>query len=144
MWGHKPHFKLTQCPKGRLKDKVILLNVHSTWTCVDFCCRNFRRHRQSVEDEMSAQETTSLETAIERQLTAPRAEPKGPAGPNFSPQSAAPKPAKPVVTAESAPPPQNENPAPGNSRSQTASADRAPASETAGKDTAEAPATPDF
>ncbi|HWX13839.1 MAG TPA: class I poly(R)-hydroxyalkanoic acid synthase, partial [Methylocella sp.] len=66
---------------------------------------------------MSAQETTSLETAIESQLTAPRA---------------------------SAPPPQNEKPAPGNSRSQTASADHAPASETAGNDTAEAPAAPDF
>jgi polyhydroxyalkanoate synthase subunit PhaC len=93
---------------------------------------------------MSAQETTRLETAIDREPTAPMSEPKGPAGPNFSPESAAPKPAKPVVTAESAPPPQNENPAPGNSRRQTAAADRAPASETAPKDTAEAPATPDF
>jgi polyhydroxyalkanoate synthase subunit PhaC len=88
---------------------------------------------------MSAQETTSLETAIESQLTAPRAEPKGPAAPNFSPP-AAPKPAKPAVTAETAPRPQNEKLASGKA----AAADPAPASATAGKDTAEAPAAPNF
>ena len=74
---------------------------------------------------MSAQETTSLETAIESHVTAP-------------------KPAKPAITAETAQRPQSESQAPGNSRSKTAAADPGPDSETTGKDKAEAPVTPDF
>ena len=35
---------------------------------VDFSCREFSQASASVEDEMSAQEATSLETAIESQL----------------------------------------------------------------------------
>jgi hypothetical protein len=40
--GHWQKFKLTHYPKRTIEDKIILLNVHSTWTCVfDFCCWNF-------------------------------------------------------------------------------------------------------
>jgi hypothetical protein len=40
--GHWRKFKLTHYPKRTIEDKIILLNVHSTWTCVfDFCCWNF-------------------------------------------------------------------------------------------------------